>query len=258
MAPSSPAGRPLRRRSGQALLAALAAAAILLFLAAGLTSLMVESSQADQSARTQVSVMGIAEGGLNVTLRMLSDTVANALTQNLYELPRATAQGEAQSATSFGAAQAALATLLTDYGPLVPATAFPNTATNATAQSGGYLGATGTLPGPGGTYTWLAYVGIVTPPAPLPVWRDDGTNATMTVPIALLGYAWVWSPAGAYLGEMTLYSAQTTPGTLVVTYTDCPAYFTASACTTPTAVSISLPPGEIALNDVNVAIAAHP
>jgi len=258
MARSWPAGRPLRRRSGQALVAALVAAAILLFLAAGLTSLMVESGDADQSARTQVSVLGIAAGGLNITLRMLSDTVANTLTENLYQLPRATAQGEARGATSFGAAQAALTALLTNYGPLVPSAAFPETATNAGTQSGGYLGGTGTLPGPGGAYTWLAYVGIVTPPAPLPAWRDDGTNATVTVPIALLGYAWVWSPAGAYLGEMTLYSAPTTPGTLVVTYTDCPAYFTVNACTNPTAVSISLPPGEIALNDVNVAIAVHP
>ncbi len=251
-----------RARRGQALLGALIAAGAVGLLAAGLYGLAFEGAQAGHASLAQLAAMSAAEGGLNVTLKILNDTANQALVQNLGQVPRSTAQAWGQQSTSYSAAQQNFQAMMTGYGPFEWVAAFPDTA--QAAPPAAIVGASGTLPGPGGTLKWSAYAGLIAVPSPLPTWQDNGVVATLTFPIGLLAHAWVWGPpdaspgAGQYLGEVTGYSPPNVPGAIVLTYQDCPNYYQPPSCGYPTAVQVTVPAGQLILNDPNAQVPPPP
>lgn len=242
-------------RRGQALLSALIAVGAVGLLVAGLYGIALEGAQAGHASLAQLAAMSATEGGLNVSLKILNDTANQVLIQNLGQVPRGVAQSWGQGSTSFNAAQQNFQAMMTGYGPLQWVVSFPYTA--QAAPGAAIVGASGTLPGPGGTDTWVAYTGLVAVPSPLPTWQDNGVVATLTFPIGFLSHAWVWGPpdgspgTGQYLGEITSYSPLNVPGTVILTYQDCPAYYQPAACNYPSAVQVSVPGGELVLNDPN-------
>lgn|GEM_PF-2616709 len=260
--PQSHPRRPGARR-GQALLGALVAVGVVALLVAGLYNLAIEGSQAGQASLAQIAMMGIAEAGLNVTAKMVIDTANQSLVQNLQQVPRSTAQSWGQSSTSYSAAQGNFQTMMTQYGPFAWYGAFPNSVQSAPQAA--VVCAYGTQNGAGTSDdTWEACVGLIAIPSPLPSWQDNGVTATLTFPIGLLAHAWVWqgppsgSPPGAYLGEVTSYSPTNLPGSIVITYQDCPAYYQPASCTLPTGVQVTVPPGQLLENDPNVSTPAAP
>jgi len=254
--------RSPRGRRGQALLGALIAIGAIGLLVAGLYDIAFEGAQAGHASLTQLTAMSAAEGGLNVTLKILNDTTQQALAPNLGQVPRATAQSWGQGSGSYAGAQQNFQAMMTGYGPLQWVASFPDMAQAAPAAA--LVGASGTLPGPGGTDKWAAFAGLIAVPSPLPTWQDNGVVATLTFPIGFQSYSWAWGPpdsavgAGQYLGEITSYSASNVPGTIILTYQDCPAYFQPPGCNVPTAVQITVPAGELILNDPNAQIPSPP
>ncbi len=249
-------------RSGQALLGALIAVGAIGLLVAGLYGIAFEGAQAGHASLAQLAAMSAAEGGLNVTLKILDDTANQALVQNLGQVPRATAQAWGQQSTSYAAAQQNFQSMMTGYAPFQWVAGFPDTAQAAPPSA--IVGASGTLPGPGGTLKWSAYAGLIAVPLPLPTWQDNGVIATLTFPIGFLAHSWVWGPpngspgAGRYLGEVTSYSAPNIPGTVILTYQDCPSYYQPPACNYPAAVQVTVPAGTLILNDPDVQVPSPP
>ena len=242
-------------RRGQALLAVLIAVGAVGLLVAGLYGIALEGAQAGHASLAQLAATSAAEGGLNVVLKILNDTSNQTLIQNLGHVSRGTAQSWGQGSMSFNAAQQNFQAMMSGYGPLQWVVAFPYT--SQAAPGAAIVGATGALPGPGATDKWIGYAGLIAVPSPLPTWQDNGVIATLTFPIGFLSRAWVWGPpnggsgAGQYLGEITSYSPPNLPGTIILTYQDCPAYYQPAACNYPSAVQVTVPAGQLILNDPN-------
>ena len=74
----------------------------------------------------------------------------------------------------------------------------------------------------------------------------------------MYAFAWVWGPQGNVVGELTQYTTSQNPGYIVITYPDCPAYFTSGACHLPTAVQVTLPAGDLLWSDPNVSAPGEP
>jgi hypothetical protein len=244
------------------LLGALIAVGAIGLLVAGLYGIAFEGAQAGHASLAQLAAMNAAEGGLNVTLKILDDTANQALVQNLGQVPRATAMAWGQQSASYAAAQQNFQAMMTGYAPFQWLVYFPYTAQAAPPSA--IVGVNGALPGPGGTLKWSAYAGLIAVPSPLPTWQDNGVIATLTFPIGFLAHSWVWGPpngspgAGQYLGEVTSYSAPNIPGTVILTYQDCPSYYQPPACNYPSAVQVTVPAGELILNDPNAQVPTPP
>jgi hypothetical protein len=251
-----------RARRGQALLGALIAVGAVGLLAASLYSIAVEGSRLQRSATTQVAAMGAAEGALNIAGKVVGATNSQALQQNLMTVPRSTAQAWGTQSTSYQAAQQNFKAMMTGYGPYMWTDSLPYTAQSPPGAA--VVGLSGTLPGPGGALSWKAYAGLIAVPSPLPSWTDNGSVATLTFPFGFIMRAWVWGPPGSgaqgssYLGEMTSYSVSTVPGTITLTYQDCPWYYTPPQCSYPVAVQIVMPEGELVANDANALVPPPP
>jgi hypothetical protein len=244
-------------RSGQALLGVLIAVALLSGLAASLSGAAFEASQAAQVSSGQIAAMSLGEGGLNTVLKILIDTTNGTFTANLANVIDSAPPVWVSQASSPAGTANAFDTMMAGYGPFQHGP-FPNVAQSGTVSEAAWIAAWGTAPGPGGTYTWLAQAGITTVPSPAPTWQDTGQVRTLTWPIGLLAYAWVWDPTGAALGEVTTYSPPAAPGDIILTYQDCPPYFQVLACRYPTAVQVTIPPGQLMFNDPNAAIPPRP
>jgi len=241
---------------------ALIAAGAVALLVAGLYALAFEGSLAGHTSLAQLAAMSAAEGGLNVTAKVLADTANQVLVPNLQTVPKSTAQAWGQQSTTYQAAQQNLQAMMTGYGSLQWVAAFPYTL--QAAPPAAVVGLTGTLPGPGGSVKWTAYVGIIPVPSPLPSWQDNGVVAVLTFPISVLGHAWAWGPpngsagTGQYLGEVTSYGPPNIPGSIVLTYQDCPPWYQVQACSYPTSVSVTIPQGALILNDPNASAPSPP
>ncbi len=259
-------GQRSRRRSrqherGQALVGALIAIAAVVLLATGLYGLALAGGQAGAASIAQISTMAVAEGGLNITTKILVDTANGTLASNLGQLPRSTAQSWGQTATSYSAAQQYFAAMMTTFGP----TAWGNFPYSPQwAPSAEFVGAYSNLAGAGtAADVWTAYVGLIAVASPLPTWTDDGTKATLTFPVGVIGHAWVWqgnpnASPGQYLGEVSTYSPANVSGSIVITYQDCPSYYKVNACNYPTAVQVTVPAGVLMSNDPNASVPAAP
>ena len=250
-----------RRRSGQALLGALIVVGLLAVLVGSLEGLAVEGQVAGSSARDQLTAQGMAGLAVNVAIRVLRDTVNNTVVPNLGTVQDSRAQGwvtNSGSPCTWGSVVGQLGDLEYHYVPLAA-----SSAVQATVQQGSnaasWFRVWNTARGPGNQlYTWEAQVTIAPVSSPCPSWSDTGVQRSMTFPIATYAFAWVWGPQGNLLGELTQYTTSQNPGYIVITYPDCPAYFTSGACHLPTAVQVTLPAGELLWSDPNVSAPAEP
>jgi hypothetical protein len=245
-----------RRRSGQALLGALIVVGLLAVLAGSLEGLAVQGQVAGSSARDQLTAQGMAELAINVGMRVLRDTVNSTVIPNLQTVQDSRAQGwvtNSGSPCTWSGMVSQLGDMLYHFSPLYPGTV-PNQVQTASPPATSSYGRVKVVEsGPGGrTYTGEVVVGIESAASPCPSWSDTGVQRSLTFPIGVFAFAWVWGPEGNVIGELTQYTPSQTPGYIVMTYPDCPAYFTPGACHLPTSVQVTLPAGELLWNDPNV------
>jgi len=237
-------------------------AGLLAALLGALGGLAIEGQIAGSASRDQVTAQAIAELGLNIGTRILNDTANHALVANLETVQDSRAQGwvtNSGSPCTWSGVTSQLSDMLLHFAPLTPGPVPNQVQASSPPASAGYVRVWRTVLGPGNqAYTWEAVVGIATAAAPCPSWQDTGTARLMTFPINTFGFAWVWGPEGQLLGELTLYPPPQTPGFMLLTYPDCPSYFSAPACHLPTSVQVALPAGTLLWNDPNVNAPAMP
>ncbi|HLJ58883.1 MAG TPA: hypothetical protein VKZ50_04040 [bacterium] len=254
-----------KAQRGQALLGALIVVVILGVLTASLTTLAIEGQQAGTVARDQLTAQSIAETGINAGLATVQATSQNAFTNNLFTVTKSYAQtwvtgvGSPCSASSVAYN---IGDMFYHYFPFTPSAGQPiiNTIQRSSPPaSGNWIRLWDAVAGPGGqTYTWEVQAGIEGVGSPCPTWNDNGSQTIMMYPIGAYAFAWVWGPQGQVLGEMTEYTPSATPGYVVMTYTDCPAYYQPSTCNYPTAVQVAIPAGELLWDDPNVSTPTEP
>jgi len=216
----------------------------------------IEGQIAGSASRDQLTAQAIAELGLNTGMRVLTDTAHSAFVTNLETVQDSRAQGwvtNSGSTCTWSGVTSQLSDLLSHFAPLTPGPVPDQVQVASPQASAGYVRIWNTARGPGNEgYTWEAVVGIASAPAPCPSWQDTGTARMMTFPINTFAFAWVWGPEGQLVGELTLSPPSQTPGAILLTYPDCPTYFSSPACHVPTSVQVSLPAGTLLWNDPNV------
>lgn len=256
--------RPRLRRSrrAQALAGVLVVVGILGAVAAALAGLGIEGQLAGSAARSQLAGQAIAELAIHSGMRVLRDTVNSAFAQNLQTVQDSRAQGwvtQSGSPCTWSGVVSQASDIFPHYSPLTPGQMPNQIQTPSPPNTASSIRLRGTATGPGTkAYTWQVTAGIEAVPAPCPTWQDNGVTRAMTFPIGAFAFAWVWDPQGTLVGEMSDYTVPQTPGAIVLTYQDCPPYFSNPACQLPTSVQVTLPMGELLWNDPNVSTPPMP